>query len=39
MINFYKNLQKNIKISNIQSKTHFLYDPLFNGNTFDHIAM
>ena len=39
MINFYKNLHKIIKISNIQSKTHFLYDPLFNVDTFDHIAM
>ena len=38
MINFYKNLHKIIKISNIKPKTNFLYDPLFNCNTFDYIA-
>ena len=39
MTNFYKKLHKIMKISNIKSKTYFLYDPFFNGNTFDHIAM
>ena len=39
MINFYKQIHKIIKISNIKPKTHFLLDPLCNGDTFDHTAM